>query len=303
MKAITEVKSLDEFNHYFRQRTLHPYVSVGDLSCAEYSLFSPTDFGMYCIILMDEDFGEVTRAGKVIHYKAGTVFCLKPGQVISTNLNPNVRPKGWMLAFRPELLIKTGLGRDFFMFSFFNYEVLDALTLSSDERRVILDCFSLIIRELHEPSDNISGHMLRLSISLLLSNCKRYFERTYVNLVSTKSEIRLKLDAIIDDYLSSGLPIQNGQPTVNWCAQQFNWSPNYFGDVIKREMHVTAQDYIQQKIIDAAKVLLNNPNLSISEIAETLGFTYPNHFARLFHKRENCTPTEYREAKKILRRS
>lgn len=298
MREIVQVKTLEEFNHYFHQRTLHPFVAVGDLSCADINLFLPTDFGMYCIILLDEDFGIVTREGKNINYKAGTIISLKPGQVISTKLNPNIRPKGWMLAFRPELLIKTGLGRDFFMFSFFNYEVLDALTLASDERRIILDCFSQIIRELHEPVDNISGHMLRLSISLLLSHCKRYYERTYENQVSNNSEIHMKLDAILDDYLSSGLPMQNGQPTVAWCAQQFNWSPNYFGDVIKRELHITAQEYIQRKIIDAAKVLLNDPNLSVTEIADTLGFTYPNHFARLFHKKEGCSPTVYRERNK-----
>lgn len=90
------------------------------------------------------------------------------------------------------------------------------------------------------------------------------------------------------------MPIQKGQPTVAWCAEQFHLSPNYFGDVVKRELHMTAQEYVQQKIITAAKVMLRDPRLSITEIAEALGFTYPNHFTRLFHKKTEMSPSEFR---------
>ena len=291
---IIQVQDIDQFNAYFHQKTLHPHISVADLSEADLSLFEPTDFNMYCVVLMDTDFGELIRGGRCMRYKPGTVFTLRPGQVVSMNLDPTTKPKGWMLAFRTELLIKTGLGRDFYMFNYFNQDVFDALELSSAERHVLINCFANIFAELHAIDDNLTGHMLRLGVGQLLSYCKRFYERQFDIQEKNNSNIISRLSVLLDDYLSSGMPIQKGQPTVAWCAEQFHLSPNYFGDVVKRELHITAQEYVQQKIIAAAKVMLRDPRLSVSEIAEALGFTYPNHFTRLFHKKTQMSPTEFR---------
>lgn len=293
-KVVKRVHDIDEYNAYFHQPTLHPMVSVGDLSRADLSLFEPTDFGMYCVVLMDADFGELTKGGKGIHYRAGTVFTLMPGQVVAMNLDPDVKPKGWMLVFRSELLIKTGLGRDFYMFNFFQYDVLEALVLSPTERNILLNCFANIFAELHTPDDHLTGHMLRLGIGHLLSYCKRFYERQFDTQHKTNNDMLARLNTMLDNYLSSGLPEQKGQPTVAWCAAQFHWSPNYFGDVVKRELHITALEYVQGKIIDAAKAMLTHTSMSVTEIAQQLGFTYPNHFTRLFHKKVGVSPTEYK---------
>lgn len=291
-----KVNTIEQFNEYFHQKTLHPLISIGDLSKADLSLFEPTDFGMYCVVLMDDDFGRLIKGGMSIEYKPGTVFTLMEGQVVAMDLKKDVKPKGWILAFKPEFLIKTGLGRDFYMFNYFNDEVLEALELSSTERHVLLNCFNNIFAELHAPDDNLTGHMLRLGIGHLLSYCKRYYERQFQTKSKNNPSIITRLSSILDDYLSSGLPIQKGQPTVAWCAEQFHLSPNYFGDVVKRELHITAQEYVQQKIIAAAKVMLRDPRMSITEIAEALGFTYPNHFTRLFHKKIGMSPSEFRHS-------
>ena len=105
------IHTIDEFNAYFRQSSTHPLVAVGDLSQADLALFLPLDFEMYCIVLMDENFGELVKGGKTMRYQPGTVFSLKPGQVVSMNLDYTTKPRGRMLAFRPELLEKSGLGR------------------------------------------------------------------------------------------------------------------------------------------------------------------------------------------------
>ena len=94
------------------------------------------------------------------------------------------------------------------------------------------------------------------------------------------------------------MPAGQGQPTVAWCAEQFNLTPNYFGELVKRDLQVTAHDYIQQKILLAAKNLLDTTTMSINEIAEELGFSYANHFTRMFRSLEGVTPLKYRKGKK-----
>ena len=289
------VNDVEEFNSFFHQPTLHPLMSVGNLSQADLSLFEPTDFNMYCVVLMDATFGELVKNGTSVRYDEGTIFSVRPGQVISMNLDYSVKPQGWMLAFRPELLEKSGLGRDFYMFSFFSHDVNEALTLSQAERGVILNSYANICTELQTPNDYLTNHMLRLGIGHLLSYCKRFFERQFSEHGNQTHNLCERMDKTIDNYLSSGSTSQQGPPTVAWLAAQFNLSPNYFGNLVKREIHITAHECIQRKIVSAAQSLLAGSTMSINEIAEELGFEYPNHFTRLFRRNTGMTPMQFRK--------
>ncbi len=289
------VSTMDQFNAYFHQPTVHPMMAVGDLSRADLSLYDLLRFDMYCVVLMDADFGELVKAGTAIRYDAGTIFWLRPRQYVAMNLDYSVKPRGWMVVFKPELLERTGLGRDFYMFDFFNHDVNEALTLSSSERGIILNSFANIQAELLSKRDYLSDHMLRLGIGTLLSYCKRFFERQFEEDRIHNTNLKTQLDLLLDNYLSSGSSAQMGQPTVAWCATHFHLSPNYFGDLVKRELHITAQEYIQQRIISQGKHLLADTPMSVGEIAEELGFTYPTHFARMFRRKTGQSPQEFRK--------
>lgn len=290
------VENIEQFNHYFHQPTYHPQVSVARLQDADLSLFEPTDFCMYCVVLMEVDFGELVLHDTCMRYRGGTMFTMKPGDVVSMNLDSRVKPHGWMLAFRPEQLNGTGLGRDFYMFNFFEYKVAEALELFDSERRVIINCFNNIYTELQAPDDELTSHMLRLGIGQLLTCCRRFYDRQFDTKDLHSSDLGKRLDKMVDEYLSEGskkLRTQ-GPPTVAWCAEQFHLTPSYFGDIVRREMSITPQAFLQTKLIDRAKALLASQELTINEIAEELGFSYPNHFARLFRQKTGMSPSAFR---------
>lgn len=286
---------ITDFNHYFSAQTLHPQVAVAELFRADFSLFDTKVYDMYALIMIDGVFGELIRDGKPLPYTKGSLVTIRPGQSIEMKMDYTTKPQGWMLAFKPELLEKTGLGRDFYMFSYFNSDYSEAIRLTDMEYGVIKNCFANLYAELNTPKDHLSGQMIRLGIGTLLSYVKRYFEKQHTTSVLRSETLVGKLDTLLDKYLSSGLPAQHGQPTVTWCATQFNLSPNYFGDMIKKEVHITAQEYIRGKIVSHAQVLLRQTNMTINEIAEELGFAYPNHFTRMFHKATGYTPLKYRK--------
>lgn len=295
---IVKVENIDQFNHYFHQPTYHPLVSVGRLQDADLSLFVPTDFQMYCVVLMEVDFGELVLRDTCMRYRGGTMFTMKPGDVVSMNLDTRVKPHGLMLAFRPELLNGTGLGRDFYMFNFFEYKVAEALELYESERRVMINCFNNINTELQAPDDEFTSHMLRLGIGQMLTSCRRFYERQFDTCKMQSPKLTQRLEAIVDNYLStdSGMARRLGTPTVAWCAEQFHLVPSYFSDCFRRETGITPQVFIQNKIIEKSKSLLADDTLSINDIASLLGFTYPNHFARLFRQKTGATPTEFRKS-------
>jgi AraC-like DNA-binding protein len=250
---------------------------------------------MYALIMLEEEFGELLRDGIALPYSKGSLVTVRPGQSIGMRMHYMAKPQGWMLVFKPELLEKTGLGRDFYMFSYFNADYTEAIRLSDMEYGVIRNCFANLYAELNTPKDHLSGQMIRLGIGTLLSYVKRYFENQHSMAKGSGESMAARVDEVLDKYLRSGLPAQNGQPTVSWCAEQLNLSSNYFGEMLKKEVKVTAQEYIKRKIVTHAQVLLRQTNMTINEIAEELGFAYPNHFTRMFHKSTGYTPLKYRK--------
>lgn len=293
---IRKIENIDQFNRFFGQPTLHPHVSVVDLGRADSSLFSPTDFGMYCVALLDTEFGEIRLRNSGISYGAGSVLTIKPGDIVSADVGTGVHPKGRMLVFRQELIADTGLGRDFHMFNFFDYDVSETLELNESERRVMLNCFANIGSELYAPDDEFTGHMLRLGIGQMLSYCRRYYDRQFDVRKFRNNDFIIKLESLLNNYIgASEMSSMLGYPTVAWCAGQFNLSPNYFGEMVKRQTHITAQEYIHGKILEKAKAMLLHSDQPVNEIAEQLGFAYSNHFTRFFRTRTGMSPSDYRK--------
>ncbi|WP_198952432.1 AraC family transcriptional regulator [Mucilaginibacter sp. MD40] len=58
--------------------------------------------------------------------------------------------------------------------------------------------------------------------------------------------------------------------SVITCAEQLHLSPNYYGDMVKKEIGKTASEYIQLKVMAIAKEKILDVNRSISEIAYDL---------------------------------
>ena len=65
-------------------------------------------------------------------------------------------------------------------------------------------------------------------------------------------------------------------------------------DKILKETGMNAQDQIHYYLIEEAKNILQNSDNSVSEIAYSLGFEYPQYFSKLFKQKTGQTPVEYR---------
>ena len=81
---------------------------------------------------------------------------------------------------------------------------------------------------------------------------------------------------------------------MNYFADQICLSPNYFGDLVKRETGKSVKEYLQQKLLDVAKEQLLDPQKSITQVSNLLGYQYPQHFIRFFKRMTGNTPNEFR---------
>ena len=205
------------------------------------------------------------------------------------------QPKGWALLFHPDLLRGTQLGRNIRNYTFFSYEVREALHLSEQERRTILDCLRNIRHELQHAIDRHSRTLVVNNIEMFLNYCVRFYDRQFITRSDVAGkDILARFERTLDDYFLSDKPQTEGLPTVQYCAQELHLSANYFGDLVKRLTGKTAQEHIRLRLIDAAKERIADPARSIAEVAYELGFKYPAHFTRLFKNVVGCTPNRYR---------
>lgn len=83
--------------------------------------------------------------------------------------------------------------------------------------------------------------------------------------------------------------------SVKDVADFVHLSPEYFSKLFKKEMGENVKNYMLRIKVDAAKDLLENPNIPISMVATELGYSNFSHFAQMFKKREHLTPSEYRK--------
>lgn len=122
----------------------------------------------------------------------------------------------------------------------------------------------------------------------------RFYERQFVTRTKVNKDVLVKFENLLDTYFRSDRPLAEGLPTVKYFADKVNLSSNYFGDLIKKETGMTAQEYIQDGIMALAKEKIRGSEKTVGEIAYELGYQYPQHFSRIFKKNVGCTPMEYR---------
>lgn len=288
--------SIARFNAAFKRENLHPYLSVGDFADSEIHLNRMVCFNCYFVICLESGFGQVTRGKTLIRFKPGDLVTFKPGDKIMAESIPGIKPRGKVLIFTPEFIENTSLKKDFFMFNFFDYDAAEALSLTEDEKMEIKTLFQSIEGELKRKDDSMRSYILRLGVACMLSLCKRYYERQFDPSKFKTSEFMVKLNELLDDYYAEGsdMPERMGYPTVAWCAEQFDLAPSIFGNIVRRQSCVSAQEFIHDKIIERAKAMLTGSDISVDALARKLGFTYPNHFTRFFKKETGLSPMQFR---------
>ncbi len=296
-KQIEHISTVVDYNHLLGVETFHPLVSVIDLSEAQRIRHMRRIFGFYVVFLKEVKCGDLIYGRQYYDYQEGTLVCLAPGQIAGVADNGETfQPKGWALCFHPDFIRGTSLGQHIKEYSFFSYEVNEALHLSERERSMVVDSFQKIREELQHPIDRHSRRLIAIQIETLLDYCLRFYERQFTTRQQVNRDILSRFERLIDEYLSDDTPQREGLPTVKYCAGKLCLSPNYFGDLIKKETGKTAQEYIQVKLIDVAKERILDPKKTIGQTAYELGFQYPQHFTRLFKKLTGMTPNEYRSA-------
>ncbi|MBF2708479.1 helix-turn-helix domain-containing protein [Flavobacterium soyangense] len=295
MDTIIKLEKISQYNALKDIETQHPLISVFDNSKTKaLPNHCRIHFGFYAIFLKGIHCGELKYGRNTYDYDEGTMVFVAPGQVIEVNNDENFQPSGLAILFHPDLIKGTALGKKMIQYSFFSYESSEALHLSLKEQQIVKDLFGKLKYELNQSIDKHSKSIMANNIELLLNYCVRFYDRQFITRENINTDILSKFENLLNEYFQSETTKDLGLPSVGYFADCLHLSPNYFGDLIKKETGKSAQEHIQLKLMDTAKEKIFDIEKSISQIAFELGFKYPQHFNRMFKKNTGCTPNEYR---------
>ena len=224
-----------------------------------------------------------------------TVTSFAPGQSIKVEPIPGVPiAKYTVLTFHPELLNRTQLGKNISRYEFFDYTSNEALHLSAAEVNIFRDVLSMISQELEHPIDRHSRELIVSNIELLLNYCLRFYDRQFITREEINHSVVKKFISLLDEYIAQKA-MREGLPTVAYFADKCCYSPKYFGELVKTETGKTAKSMINDRLLSAARQLLVDETLSITQVSQRLGFEYSQPFVRFFKAQTGKTPSEYRK--------
>jgi AraC family transcriptional activator of pobA len=220
MEKILKIDSVAQYNVIRDITTKHPLVAVIDLSKAQPMPAKTFNFGLYAIGLKEMDYGQLRYGRRDYDYQEGSLIFIAPGQVIG--VQPGVEilaQKGWALIFHPDLVNGTPLGKHIHDYSFFSYDVNEALHLSDKERSIVIDCFLKIEYELDQNIDKHSKGLIASNIELLLNYCVRFYDRQFITRDNANKGILERFEYLLKSYFSSDKPQNEGLPSVAYCAE------------------------------------------------------------------------------------
>ena len=262
MKKILKVDNPNVYAEYVGAPLLHPQLALISYDEVSPLRSSMNNYGVYGLFIQKQFPKYLSYGTKSIVVGDSSIIAVAPGQIGGAEDNGTpLFINGWALLWSAELLKGSPLEGK--------------------------------MEEMQENPDSPAlRNILTSYLKLILEYCQRIYLRQRSSKANDENDILKRFHSLLVDYFTQGLQYEKGLPTVAYCADKLAYSARYFGDLIHHSTGGTAIGYIHDFVIDQAKNLLMK-GLSVGEVADLLGFDYPNHFSRLFKKVTGVTPSEF----------
>jgi len=299
---MNSINSISEFHRLVSlPEPLHPLVSVvrvADMRFTNNKVWEHFSLDFFCISLKRDVVGKVKYGQQFYDYDKGLMTFIAPRQVQTLDtphaeiLGPEAGT-GYALLIQPDFLFKHPLSASIKNYGFFSYAVNEALHLSEKEEKNMVEIFEKIDAE-YQHIDKHTQDIILSQIDLLLNYSNRFYERQFITRKAVNHDVLTRMEAILSEHFNDEKSLEIKLPTVEVLAERLHLSPHYLSDLLRSLTGRSAQQHIQEKLIEKAKEYLSVTNLSVAEIAYQLGFEYPQSFNKLFKKKTNISPMEFR---------
>lgn len=299
MQTINKLDSIAEIHRMLGLAgPVHPLISLLDSTKDLVNLDRlPKSYisGFYKISFATDLAGKFKYGQGYYDFEEGSLLFTAPNQLIG-NSQAYKDNKGYSLIIHPDFLQGHALAKKIKNYGFFSYAISESLHLSDQEKATMLAIYNIIGQELNSRIDEFSQEVVIAQIELLLSYAKRFYKRQFITRQVVNSSLLEQIEELLNTYFEEEKLASYGMPTVQFLAEQLNFTPNYLSDMLRTLTGLSAQQHIHQKMIEKSKELLSTTSLTVSQVAYQLGFEHPQSFNRMFKTKTNFTPLEFRQA-------
>lgn len=292
---VIRIDSIGQFLQMFDFNTdTAPRICVVRLqSGVHYTIDTPLQLNLYAVTCKQGCSGTVRYGWRSYDYSTGCMNFFAPGQIHRFDGEGDaIGSEGWMLLFHPDFLCRYALAEDIKRYHFFSYAVNEALHLSDGEKQRMERIFRDIASECSDSSESVTHDIIVSQIALLLNYAERYYQRQFQTRTGAEQDRLLQIEEVFRANLQTDMP---RLITPQILADNLNMTTHYLSDWLQRAIGQNTQQYIHSLVVERAKhILCSRPQLSVKEVAYSLGFEYPQYFTRLFKAKTGQTPVEYR---------
>ena len=291
--------SLAQLHKAMGQPALH-HPLIGIINYGE-AIFDPKDYEQGIILNFYKISFKTAFTGKLRYgqgyydFEEGGMSFIAPGQLLRMQ-DEEADYDGMTLHIHPDFLRNYPLNNTIKQYGFFSYSAAEALYLSPREKTTILSIYQFIKDELEQRIDKFSQDVIISQIELLLNYTNRFYDRQFITRKAVNNDVLTKLELLLNNYLNEQTPLNGRLPSVNALAEELQLTPRYLSDLMRNLTGLSTQQFIHEKVIEKAKEYLARNELTIAEIAYSLGFEHPQSFNKLFKSKTSLSPSAYKKS-------
>ena len=298
MKHFKDIQKIREFNNVDIKHPLIDIQKYEEVSNKNFIKNEPIIFDFYKISFVKNFNGFIQIGNTKFEGKNGVLHFVEPKQVYTCNsTNPW---KGFEILIHSDIFNKHFSHKNISTYDFFSYEVNETLLLAKEEEILVSNLLEMTWNEFHNSNDNFSIPIILSYISTLLNLTERFYARQFEIRKKLNNQLSSSFFDLLKTYYFKRSDTEIKKPTVQYFANKLNVTPNYLSGTIKHHSGKSALTIIHDFVIEEAKNQLTTSNKAVSEISYQLGFEYPNYFSRLFKRKTDLSPTEFRKSVKSI---
>lgn len=252
-------------------------------SCPRLECSHKQDFNM--LLYVECATGEITLDNHIIRLDGPKIIMIRPQTICRLEINGLA--KGQVVCFTEEFFLLRYDENVRRRFAFMQHDKQPFVDLDSEQKshwETLIDLLGVEYK-LHRKE---SQKALHAYLNILLIEMERMISPLgFISVNRPRYEKIAQFERLIDQhYTEKRLP--------SAYADKLHITTNYLNKMCKEETGCTAGDLIRRRIMIEAQRLLHHTSLSVSEIADRLGFESVSYFVTFFKKYEDRSPEQYR---------
>ena len=273
----------NRLKHTFDFQILRLEKVVGELG----GIVPPTRYSMYFVTLIKNGDGQKTIGQYSFPIQKNTLLCI-PKRVMHSSSYGSVRQSGYVLCFNLDFFLQKAFPRKLIMNKkIFKSTVRPYLSLTATQVKKLDPVFKFILEE-SKDGFNSKSEMVAVKILELLIQCDRF----YSDVAAEGNEV--VFHEILDRFNDLLEKHFAEEKSVKFYAKELHIHPNYLNLLSNNQFGHSAKKTISLHVLSQAKYLLTSTSLSVSQIADKLGFDPPEYFYSFFRNFLKVSPAKYR---------